>query len=89
MSDSKGAFINLASMMEAKGIVAEAISDANGEITSLRFYMAEKAFTIRCYEREDGSVRFEIEEYEYEESEQPEERLEHVLEVLRRTELHG
>ena len=89
MSYSKEVFLSLASTLEERGIVAETISDKRGEVTSLRFYLGGKAFTVRPCEQEDGSLRLEIEEYESLEPERPEERLEHVLEVIRRANLDG
>ena len=77
-------FIDLARRFEAAGITAEAVEDAKGRPCALRFYVDGKAFEVRPEMVEGERLRIAIDAYEAEESETPEERLEHVLEVIRR-----
>lgn len=78
-------FKSLAEHFHAQGIEAEAISDAQGEVVSLRFYLGEKAFTIHPTQDEGGRLGIEIGEYEVLDTDQPEDRIDHVVEVLRKT----
>lgn len=88
MSDTD-MFQRLASSMAGHGIDAEAITDKEGRITSLRFYLDGKAFILLLEADAEGRMRIAIQEFEALEMEEPEDRLEHVLEVLRRTNLDG
>ena len=88
MSDAE-MFQKLASAMEAHGIDAEAVTDKEGKIASLRFYLDGKAFILLLEGDAEGRMRIAIQEYEALEIEEPEDRIEHVLEVLRRTDFDG
>ena len=88
MSDTE-MFQTLASSMASHGIEAEAVTDKRGKITSLRFYLDGKAFILLLEGDAEGRMRIAIQEFEALEIEEPEDRIEHVLEVLRRTNLDG
>ncbi len=75
----------LAARFEAAGITAEAVEDAKGRPCALRFYIGDRAFEIRPEQVEGDRLRLAIDAYDAEEPDTPEERLEHVLEVIRRT----
>ena len=80
-------FQELARRFEAAGITAEAVEDAKGLPCSLRFYVDGRAFEIRPEQVEGERLRLAIDSYEAEEPDMPEEQLEHVIEVIERTEL--
>ena len=77
-------FHTLAATLRDHGIEAEAVTDAQGRAASVRFYVDGRAFNLVPTVDDDGRVRIEIEQYEVEEPETPEERLPHVLGVVRR-----
>lgn len=87
MSDSK--FHTLAAAMRDHDIEAEAVTDAEGRAASVRLYVDGRAFNLVPTVDDDGRARITIEQYEAEEPETPEERLEHVVEVVRMTGIHA
>ena len=55
---------NLADHLQAHGIEAEAVTDANGEAVAVRLYLDGRAFNLQAHTLEGGRVRIAIEEYE-------------------------
>ena len=75
----------MARRFDAANITTESVQDAKGRPCALRFYADGKAFEIRPELVEGERLRLVIDGYEAEETETPESRLEHVLEVIRRS----
>ena len=84
MSD---AFQEFAHLLRDHGIEAEAVLDSTGEVAALRFYADGRAFTVQPHHLDDGQIRLAVQGFEVIEGETAEERLGHVLEVLRRAEI--
>ena len=82
-------FHTLAATLRDHSIKAEALTDAAGRVVAVRFYLGGRAFNLQPFTLEDGQLRIEVEPYEAEEPPTPEERLEHVVEVVKRSGLDG
>ena len=77
-------FKDLASRFKAAGITAEAVEDAKGRACALRFYMGDRAFEISPELVEGERLRLAIDAYEAEEPETLEDRLKHMIDVIKR-----
>ena len=80
-------FTDLATDLYSLGATTEAVLDLEQTISSIRFYISGRGFVLTPYALDDGQLRIKVEGYECEEVETPEERLEHVLRVIQRTNL--